>query len=258
VLVSLALPPDTPVDFVDELYKGMNEQIQAGGAAIVGGNLSRSVDRMVIDIFLMGQVSPEHLVLRKGAKEGDLIFVTGTPGDSRAGFELIQNPGLRVSQESSAAALERHMTPQPRLKEGQALARSGCVHAMVDVSDGLLADLSHICDASGVGAEVLCSDLPVSSACMEVARTAGRDPFEWALSGGEDYELLFTAARKDAPVIQQVLEEQGGASCRAIGRIASRSEGVHAVLLDGSQISKGESRAGWDHFTSHRSLPESS
>ena len=169
-LVSLALPAETDVAFVDGLYEGMQEQLQASGAAIVGGNLSKIGSGMVIDLCLLGRVKPDHLVLRSGAKENDLILVTGTLGDSRAGLELIRKPGSAVPESSRKKVLQRHLTPQPRLAEGQILGACGQVHAMVDVSDGLMSDIRHICRASGLGAEIWVDGLPVSPSCADVAR----------------------------------------------------------------------------------------
>jgi thiamine-monophosphate kinase len=248
-LVSLGLRPDTPVSFIDELYRGMGEQIQAAGAAIVGGNLSRIHEGAVIDLFLMGEVAPEHLVLRQGAKEGDLVLVTGAPGDSRAGLALTLNPDLAVSEESSRKALDKHLTPTPRLKEGQLLARSGLVHAMMDVSDGLLSDLRHMCAASGVGAEVWTANLPVSAACEEIAGAAGSDCIDWVMTGGEDYELLFTVAPESAPKVQAILRDEVQTSCHIVGRIIPESAGIQLLFPDGQRSAYDQSATGWDHFT---------
>ncbi|MGD9503341.1 MAG: thiamine-phosphate kinase [Syntrophobacteraceae bacterium] len=248
-LVSLALPPDVPVDFVDELYLGMGEELQTAGAAVVGGNLTRSDGGgIVIDLFLMGDIAPEHLVLRTGAKEGDLLLVTGSPGDSRAGLELTLHPGIRVSEESARRALDRHLAPTPRLKEGQALARSGLVHAMMDVSDGLLGDLGHICRASKVGAEVWTADLPVTAASAEIAAAAGARRIDWVLTGGEDYELLFTTAPESAPRLQSLLEKETGTPAHVIGCILPESSGIQLLLPDGRRAPHGEGPIGWDHF----------
>ncbi len=247
-LASLALPPETPVDFVDELYRGMGEEISRTGAAIVGGNVSRATEGVVIDLFLMGEIAPELLVLRSGAREGDLVLVTGAPGDSRAGFELISHPHLAVSFESSRRVLEKHLTPTPRLREGKLLAGSGCVHAMCDVSDGIAGDLRHICRASGKGAEIVAADLPVSPACAEVALAAGRNARDWILTGGEDYELLFTTAPEDALRLRAMLRDELGTPCHTIGRVLSEEAGLHVLFPDGTRLAFDAMERGWDHF----------
>lgn len=248
-LVSLALPPETEVAFVDALYEGMQEQAGKAGAAIVGGNLSKIRAELMVDLFLMGKVSPKHLMLRNGAREGDLVLVTGTLGDSKAGLELLLRPELEVSEGSRRHVEQRHLTPQPRLAEGRLLGRSERVHAMADVSDGLASDLRHICGASGVGAEIFLADVPVSEACGEVARAAGQDGSLWALKGGEDYELLFTADPRDVPQIQKTLTNEAGTQAHVIGRILPQASGLLVCLPSGDKIAYSTGTMGWDHFS---------
>lgn len=248
-LVSLVLPRETEVGFVDELYRGMREQLDRAGAVVVGGNLSGTRDGKVLDFTLFGKVDAERLVLRNGAREGDLVLVTGNLGDSRAGLELASRGGMTgVGEACRKRLLDRHMTPQPRLLEGQALARSGRIRSMIDVSDGLLADIGHICRSSGVGAEIRVADLPISPECAEVAAASGADAVAWALSGGEDYELLFTADEESLEEISRLLADVTDVGCRVVGRIVSESEGV-VVVRDGTgREPYGISRTGWDHY----------
>ncbi len=248
-LVSLALPPDTDVSFVDGLYEGMAEEMGRAGGSIVGGNLSKIHSEIVIDLCLMGSVARDKALLRKGAEVGDLVLVTGFLGDSRAGLELLRHPEWTVSEDTRRRAVERHLTPQPRLKEGQILAEIGCVHAMADVSDGLVSDLRHICGASRVGAEIWVKDLPISSACRETAGAAGMDASTWALTGGEDYELLFTAPESMAGKIQEALQNGGGTSCRVIGRTLAGPVDVRVCMPDGRTVTQAEESKGWDHFS---------
>ena len=247
-LVSLVLPHDTEVAWVDELYRGMREQIAAASAAIVGGNLSKTGGDVVVDLCLLGKVVPEHMLRRNGAQRGDLIMVTGTLGDSRAGLELIHNTALEVAEPIRENLLKRHLTPQPRLCEGQALGRSGKVHAMLDVSDGLLSDLGHICHASGLGAELWSGAIPVSKACREIARQAGREAVDWALTGGEDYELLFTVPACSADQLQKMLKDETGMVCHAIGRMTDHAREIVLVLPDGTRSQAATAAKGWDHF----------
>ncbi len=246
-LVSLAIPEDTEVAYVDELYRGMREQAVLAGASIVGGNLSSMKSGIVVDFTLLGVIAPERLILRSTARAGDAILLTGSPGESRAGLELIRRPELAVSSASRQKLLERHLCPQPRLAEGRLLARSGLVTAMIDVSDGVVGDLCHICEASGKGAEIEAASLPVSMAVSEAARLAGVDALEWILSGGEDYELLFTASPKAVPDLQKMLLDGIGTSCAQIGRITAGIGEPRLLLADGRRITL--SVKGWDHFT---------
>jgi thiamine-monophosphate kinase len=248
-LVSLVLPSDMEVDFIDDLYRGMHEQIESAGAFVVGGNLSKTKQEMVIDFSLLGRIAPEHLVLRRGAKEGDHILVTGALGDSKAGLELMNRPELIVSTAARRRAEERHFTPTPRLREGQVLGRSGLVHAMADVSDGLMGDIVHICRASRTGAEIWAFELPIGSACNEVAALVGQDPGSWALTGGEDYELLFTASPDAVPDIQKLLLDETGTPCTVVGRVTGEGSGILVCMKSGEKIICSPGHAGWDHFS---------
>jgi thiamine-monophosphate kinase len=247
-LVSLALPRDLETAFVDAVYEGMHAQLRLAGAAIVGGNLSRIDKDIVIDLCLLGKVAPDDLLLRTGARIGDLILVTGWLGDSKAGLELIRRPDLIVSENSRRQVEQRHLAPQPRLREGQELGSSRLVHAMVDVSDGLLSDIGHICRASQVGAEIWLEKLPISSACKEAAHVVGEDVSGWALAGGEDYELLFTVSPESSVEIQEKVKERTGTCCHVVGKILDETEGIRLCLDDGGKISLSEGSSGWDHF----------
>jgi thiamine-monophosphate kinase len=248
-LASLALPGELPTDFVDALYEGMSEQLSLAGAAIVGGNLSRIDETMVIDLCLLGKVEHQKLLLRSGARVGDLILVTGWLGDSRAGLELIRRPELIVSEHSRSQVEQRHLVPQPRVREGQQLGASLLVHSMVDVSDGLLGDIGHVCRASQVGAEIWLERLPVSSACKEVAQVAGEDVSGWAVGGGEDYELLFTVSPESSAEIQDMLKETTEASCHVVGRVLDAREGIRVCLDSGKILPLHGKSGGWDHFS---------
>jgi len=249
-LVSLCLPENTQPAFVEELYGGMLEELHPAEGVIVGGNVAASPCGLVIDVSLLGRVAPEHLVLRKGAREGDRILVTGFPGDSKAGFELLRRPDLLVSSSIRERLVAKHLTPSPRLWQGRALGRSGRVRAMVDVSDGLLADLGHICQASGLGAQVWVEEVPVSDAAREAAGICGGDVVKWALSGGEDFELLFTAGEEDVPCIMELLRERRDVPCRVIGRMTAPHLGMEVIFPDGSRTLADPFAAGsgWDHF----------
>ncbi len=245
-LVSLAIPGSTEVGYVEELYRGMREQAALAGASIVGGNLSRMKSLIVVDFTLLGLVAPERLTLRSTARAGDAILLTGSPGESRAGLELIRRQDLAVSGSSRQKLLERHLSPQPRLVEGQLLARSGRVSSMIDVSDGVISDLCHICESSGKGAEIEAASLPVSPAICEAAHAAGADSLQWVLSGGEDYELMFTSSPEAVPGLRKMLLDETGTSCAQIGRITAEIGEVWVRLADGKRIAPSEK--GWDHF----------
>jgi len=246
-LVSLGLPPDLEVEFIDELYRGLNAQAQDSGLVIVGGNLTQIKGPLVIDLFLLGECDRDCLLRRDGAKVGDAVLVTGEFGDSRAGLELLLRPHLQVSEETRARVLAAHLTPQPRLAEGQLLAASKRVHAMLDVSDGILSDLGHICAASRVGSALELAMIPISRACRDVARAAGVNSEDWALTGGEDYQLLFTVPPADVEAIQRLLNTGTGATATVVGHIESAAGVITVVRPDGT-AEPCTGAGGWDHF----------
>lgn len=247
-LVSLVLPEDTEVNTIDSLYEGMRTEFQQYGGVIVGGNISRSPERFMIDFFLLGRVSPDRLVLRSGARPGDAVLVTGSLGDSRAGLECIRQLPPNFSKHDRDQLLARHLTPHARLKEGQLLASTRRIHAMADVSDGLVGDLRHICNASHVGARIFAGELPLSAACRNVAEAAGKDAVEWALTGGEDYELVFTTSSESAKDIQRLLEEQTGTPARVVAEIIEDPNCLELVQPHGEIIPLPTTATGWDHF----------
>ncbi len=244
--VSLVLPQDAEVEYVDALYQGMREETSRWGVDIVGGNIARSPWGLVVDTFLAGEVEPECLLLRSGARVGDLVLVTGHVGDSAAGLALVLDPAASCDEVHARRVLEAHLTPTPRLREGRAIAKSGLATAMIDVSDGTLADLGHICERSGVGARLWADRLPLSDAARAVAEALGKDPLEWALSGGEDYELLFTAPPDKAKELAALVRQETGTSVTAIGEIVPAEEGIKVVRESGEVLSL--ECGGWNHF----------
>ena len=244
-LVSLAIPGELEVGYIEELYRGMREELALAGASIVGGNLSRMNSVIVLDFTLLGAVAPQRLVRRSTAREGDAVLLTGAAGESRAGLELIRRPGLAVNASARRRLTLRHLCPRPRLAEGRLLAKSGLVTSMLDVSDGVIGDLLHICTSSSKGAEIQTAGLALSPELCEAARAAGADPLEWALSGGEDYELMFTAAPEAVPDLIKMLLEETGTSCAQIGKMTNGT-GVSLRFADGTLKAPGAS--GWDHF----------
>ena len=166
-----------------------------------------------------------------------------------SGLELLSHPELFLSGPLRERLLARHLTPQPRWKAGRILGKSGLVHAMADVSDGLLADVRHLCGASGVKARIRLADIPVGEGCLQVAAASGIDAMGWALGGGEDYELVFLAAPRDAERLLRLVREEAGTDCTLIGEIVDGPPEVAVVMPDGEVRSGSFWRVlGWDHF----------
>jgi thiamine-monophosphate kinase len=243
VLVSLGLPSETRLDYVERLAGGLAREADQFGATIVGGNLATSPERITIDVTLLGEVEPGRALYRDGARPGDRVLVTGFLGDSAAGFEVLQG-SLRVPPPIGGELVRRHRLPTPRVEAGRAIAMSGGASAMIDVSDGLASDLGHILAASKVGAVVDASRIPLSTALCEAARVTGRDPLEWATRGGEDYELLLTApARSVERLIDAV--RAVGVPITVIGEITAVNE-EWLVRSDGTSVPLRGTL--WRHF----------
>ncbi|MBW1990507.1 MAG: thiamine-phosphate kinase, partial [Deltaproteobacteria bacterium] len=251
LFVSLGLPPDLPVEWVEDLYRGMAKEASAHGAGLAGGNVSSHPDRVVVDAFVLGRVEKGKALLRSGAAPGHRILVTGFLGDSAAGLAILDSPDAAVQAGDREYLAAAHQTPQPRVREGRALLETGAVSAMIDVSDGLAADLGHVCEASGTGATVWTAKLPVSSHAKRAARELGGDVLTWALSGGEDYQLLFTVPLGEVQRVQKALEARGLEPATEIGEITGPGEGLQVEDEKGRPVDLSASR-GWDHFAGKR------
>jgi thiamine-monophosphate kinase len=234
-LVSLALPEDTEVDDVAALYSGMIDLGQQYGVAIIGGDISRA-PIVAITITILGSSQKKQILTRSAAEPGEVVAVTGPLGAAAAGLEMLSK-GLQLDLEADTRLRNAFLHPSPRIAEGQLLLEQG-VKTAIDISDGLISDLSQICKASQVGARVEIDRVPVEPT---VKAKFGEKSLELALSGGEDYELLFTAK---AEVIDRV---KRAASCpiTAIGEIVA-GKGVTLVDRQGNPIELG--KAGWEHF----------
>lgn len=229
-LIAIAVAPRTTAQNVTELYTGIAAACAAAQTAVIGGDTSSSMKGLVISITLLGAANPRQILRRSGARPGDVLYVTGTLGDARAGLEY-----LRGSSGSSPAArflTRRHISPTARLREGRYLAETGLATSAIDLSDGLAGDVRHICEESSVGVLVDLRRLPLSSALQAFARKRHQDPASYALTGGEDYELLFTVAK--AKVARaDVMIRRGKLFATPIGVITSQRQGMRMITKQG-------------------------
>ena len=235
-LLALSLP-NANAAFIDGFADGFAQLAQAFRLALVGGDTTRGT--LTISVAVHGFVPPDQALTRAGARAGDVILVTGTLGDAAAGLQLLQAKH-RLDDAQAAYLTARLHRPTPRVAAG--LALRGRASACIDVSDGLLADLGHICHASGVGAEIEAALLPRSSALLDLFDDAtSRD---LALSGGDDYELCFTVPSPQVAAVQADLARLGCGATR-IGRIV-QGDAVSVRDRDGNRLEL--TRQGWDHF----------
>jgi thiamine-monophosphate kinase len=239
--VSIAIPPGTPYGFIRELYRGMNAQARRFGVQLLGGDTTASQDSLFISITLLGRAQKRHVLYRHGASPGDLIFVTGTLGDSALGLMLLEK-GLGSHRDG---LVKRHIDPQPRIEAGQALARSRAASAMMDISDGLAGDLGHIMKQSRVGARIFLDRLPLSAAYRKQCIQLSADMYLPALSGGEDYELLFTAPLRNEKRIL-LLARKLGLPMTCIGTITDKRPGL--VVVDACGKRSRLRQSGFRHF----------
>ncbi|HEY63189.1 MAG TPA: thiamine-phosphate kinase [Caldilineae bacterium] len=245
-LVSLALPADTETAWVEDLYRGLREEADRYGVIVVGGNMARSPTGIFIDVCVLGRVRREHLLLRSGARPGDVVLVTGQLGDAAAGLQIVLRPDLSVAPDDRAFLLERHLTPTPRLPEAAVIAQSRLATAMIDISDGLSSDVGHICERSRAGVRIWADRLPISQATCHMAQVIGQSPWQLALQGGEDYELCFTAPREAAAQLASLVREETGTPVTIVGEILAADDGRWLVLEDGREVPL--EAGGWEHF----------
>jgi thiamine-monophosphate kinase len=244
-LVGLALPASVEIDAVDAFYAGMREAAAPHGVAVVGGDTSACPDGWMISVTLLGEHAGTP-TLRSTARPGDAVAVTGTLGRSAAGLALLQAAATRaVSDHVREELTAAHLTPTPRLAEGQWLGAQAGVHAMIDCSDGLTTDLGHICRESVVGARVILERLPVATAVRQAARALGEDALDWATGGGEDYELLLTCDPAVVESISTGLRAATGTTLTVIGRLEEAQSGVSYVNAGGEPVTLPR---GYEHF----------
>ena len=234
-VVSLGLDPCLDVSVVTELYEGMLDACDAHGGEIVGGDIVGS-PALFVTVAMVGDATTiEGPVLdRSAASVGDVLAVTGTLGDSAGGLQMLMAGGRDVAEGPQA---RRHLRPSPRIEEGLALRRTG-VRAAMDISDGLVADVAKMCAASGVGAVIDANRVPVSK---DLRRAFPDDWTDLALTGGEDYELVFVAPIKTVANAQDALDTP----VTVVGRVVE-GEGVEVV----GTTATGTASGGWDHFRS--------
>jgi len=225
-VVSLGVPKDYPVKDLEAFYDGMKSWGESFGAQIVGGDTVGS-EKFVVNIALIGEVENGRALRRSGAKAGDALFVTGTVGDSAAGLSALQQPGLK-GHEAASLLIKKHLTPVPRFNVGRYLGTKKLASAAIDISDGLSSEIHHLCEESGLGAEIHEEALPLSPSLIQFCQENQLQPLDFALNGGEDYELLFTIGEKD---FSKLYSLEG--NVRAIGRMKKGMPNVVVRKIDG-------------------------
>ncbi|MDO9534425.1 MAG: thiamine-phosphate kinase [Bacillota bacterium] len=246
-LLAVGWPSDVDVDYAEGIYHGIEKLAAAHDVFIIGGD-TVSAPQLILDVTVIGEME-DNPVTRTGAKTGHLFAVTGSLGASAAGLTLLQNVTSRdviLSAASRQALLRSHLLPQPRVKEGAVILKTGCPSAMIDISDGLASEIYHICEGSGVGAEIDITCLPVHERTRQAGELLGKDYLNWALYGGEDYELLVSLAEENALTVQKELRAMD-VDFTIIGKVMVKEKGVKLLLGDGKAVDM--EKKGFDHFS---------
>lgn len=248
ITVALAISNRFPVEAIDELYEGILLACTHYGVDLVGGDTCSSTSGLIISITAIGAARPEDLVYRNGAKEGDLLVVSGDLGGAYMGLQILEREksvfketGLQPDLEGNDYILERQLKPEAR-RDIVELLRKLEVRptSMIDISDGLASEALHICRASKLGVRIYDEKLPIDPTTYQTARDFDLDPTTCALNGGEDYELLFTIAQSDFEKVK------ANPSLSIIGHMTSAAQGYELVdRQGGTHVLKAQ---GWDAF----------
>ena len=233
-LLSLMLPSGTPLTDIDALLDGVLEMAAAAGITVAGGNITRSPGPLVVDVTVTGHVRPRRVLTRAGGRPGDGLYVTGSIGAAAAGLEWLNenfrsNENFRLKAEDPIfECVLRHRRPEPRLRIGAMLGRTRTASACMDLSDGLADAIPQVTRASGTGAKVDAAALPIHPGAAAWFTGRGRDPVQAALSGGDDYELLFTVKPKSAGRLRALAADARGVKFTRIGEL---TKDASVVLL---------------------------
>jgi len=241
--LSLGLPSHFSVEYLDAFMNGYHALSQKYSTPLMGGDTTKSPDKLMINVVVVGQSKKTETRLRSMAKNGDLICVTGHLGDSAAGLQVVLN-NLKPNTDTKYLERKHHHT-EPRIHEGRWLAKQKLVHAMMDISDGISSDLMHILNASGLSALVHTEKLPISKTLQIVASKNNWNITELATAGGEDYELLFTVDEKD---IDRLKLEYKACFSEEISVIGETKKGPSTItwLKNGNEMTN--SKGGFNHF----------
>ena len=246
LLFSLGLPVGFDEKWVLSLSDGVAKACSRYGCTLIGGDTVASPGGITISLCVIGEMAAEKVLYRHGARAGDIIYVSGHLGRAAAGLELLKNDMGGLDRFTDLC--QAHLDPGARVALGKRLAASGVVHAMMDLSDGLATDLAHLCAKSGLGAIVYQEKLPDDPLLEQAAEMLGQESLSWKISGGEDYELLFTAPSHATKKLQEQVAETGDL-LYPVGTMTT-GKGVTLVRDDQSLQDREISVAflGFDHF----------
>jgi thiamine-monophosphate kinase len=249
ITVSIAISSRFPLEAVEELYKGIKKACDIYQVDLIGGDTTSSLSGLMISITALGTAKKDEVVYRSGAKEYDLLVVSGDLGGAYMGLQVLEreravfkaNPDIQPDLDGHDYLLERQLKPEAR-KDVIQILKELEVHptAMIDISDGLASEIMHICKASEVGCTIYDERIPLDAKTSIAAIEFNVDPVTTALNGGEDYELLFTIKQEDYEKVAS------NPNFTVIGHITDKASGVNLVDKNGSHIAL--KAQGWNHF----------
>jgi thiamine-monophosphate kinase len=240
--LSMALPPELALTEFDGIVTGLLAIAERTRIRLVGGNITATAGPLVIDVTAVGTVARRRVLTRGGARPGDYVFVSGTLGDARAGLAQLRSPANERSRSSELVA--RYLQPEPRLRLGLQLGRQQAATAAIDLSDGLADGLARLAEASGVGLAIQAVDVPMRDEARAHFQAANRDPVREAISGGDDYELLFTVHPRRLGRLKAVQRLVSGLRLTRIG-VVTRTPGLDIIHPDGQ---REPVTSGYEHF----------
>jgi thiamine-monophosphate kinase len=246
-LLSLILPDGFTLADLDALLDGLLDMASASKVALAGGNISRSPGPLIVDMTVTGSVRPRRILTRSGGRPGDALYVTGSIGGAAAGLDFLKVRGSEgpkgPDRPDLSDLIKRHQRPEPRTRIGMLLGRNRAASACMDLSDGLADAVRQIADASGTGATVDAAALPLDPAAAAWFESAGTDPVLASVSGGDDYELLFTVPHKARGRLRTVESLARGVPITHIGELTA--DPAIQLLRGGAGIPMPE---GFSHF----------
>lgn len=241
--LTCAFTKETGADNVDGILEGMRALAKKYNVGLLGGDTSISYGPMVLNIAIQGEAPLAQTLMRHQARVGDVLILTGPCGDSAAGLQLLLQEQRPLAPALRQVLLQKHLCPDPQIAGGRLAAAQGC-RAAIDISDGLVTDLSRITKAAGVGAELYQQKIPLSRPLRQFCREWGFDAWDLALHGGEDYELLLCAPPHKAERLVQLAQTQLGQTWYTVGKII-KEQRIYLHTEKGSQEVHGH---GWEHF----------
>jgi len=247
-LLSLCLSPDSAMEDIEDIYRGMVGRLAEFGVLLIGGNIAGLTSGLILDMTLSGEIERSRLIRRDQSRPGDLVWVTGYPGSSAAGREILTQGGREMADPGFRRLIDAYLSPTPRVREGQALAATRSVSSMIDISDGLLGDLCHLIEDREVGIRIEVASVPVDESMTRAAREAGSSPEIFFFAPSDDYELLFTAPPADADRVIDSLSAETDLPVNRIGIVTGDTPGEVVLVDPDGHCRLAPEGGGWDHL----------